>query len=111
MEATTGWPALSRWHTIFPWLASDFTFTGALFIIFLLAFFYGRCWKDIVTNKNPISMIMFAWLTEGLIFVPANNQLVHGIDTVITSVFLITFWLLRNNIAVKSNGYRPRRGD
>jgi hypothetical protein len=100
MEAETGWPGLSRWHTVFPWLASDFTFIGALLIFFPIVFIFARCWKEILISRNPISILMFAWLVEGLLFVPANNQLFHGIDTLITTFSLILLWLLRFKLSI-----------
>lgn len=100
MEAETGWPGLSRWHTIFPWLASDFTFIGAVLIFFPIAFIFARCWKEIIFKKNPTSMLMFAWLVEGLLFVPANNQLLHGIDSLFTTILITILWLLRYKLGI-----------
>ena len=92
MEATTGWHGLLAWNTIFPWLASDFTFVGALIIFIPVAYVYALCWKEIVKYRNPVSILMFSMLSIGLIFVPANNQLLHGYDGFFATAIMALFW-------------------
>lgn len=93
MENEIGWNGLMAWNTIFPWLASDLTFVGALIIFIPIAYVYAVCWKEIVRYRNPISILMFSMLTMGLIFVPANNQLLHGYDGFITTIIMTILWL------------------
>jgi len=92
MENTYGWGALADWNTIFPWLASDFTFIGSLFLFIPIGYIYALSWKEIVMYRNPISLLMFAMLTVCLIFVPANNQLLHGVDAFIATVITFFVW-------------------
>ncbi len=81
-------PGKSHWHTIFPWLASDFTFGGTLFIFLFISYYYGKSWREILERKNPISLLLFSILTVLFVFVPANNQIMHGYD-----YFMITFFV------------------
>lgn len=39
-----GW-GLSKWHSLFPWLASDITFIGVLVITPFFSAFYARLWQ------------------------------------------------------------------
>lgn len=83
----------STWHTIFPWLASDFTFPGTLILFIFIGYIWHYTWCEILAYKNPFSIVIFSTITLGMIFIPANNQLFHGIDTFISTVFVIVFWL------------------
>lgn len=94
MQAETSWPALMYWHTIFPWLASDFTFIGTLFFFTFIAFVYAKSWKESVMYQNPVSLIMFANLNIMLVFIPANNQLMQTRESAISTIVLFLFWIM-----------------
>lgn len=96
MEYATGRNGLASWNTIFPWLASDITFVGSLLIFFPFAYVYAVCWKEIVKYRNPLSLLMFSMLSMGLVFIPANNQLMHGFDGFLTTVLVSLIWLLKH---------------
>ena len=95
MEEATGYPGMSKWHTIFPWLASDFTFIGALFVMAGMAVVYAICWKEAICQRNPVSILFYAVLTLGLIFVPANNQLMIAPDYTLAFWVLFILWLFK----------------
>lgn len=89
---TTGW-GVSKWHSVFPWLASDLSFPGVLVFFFFFAFVYGKCWREAVIYHNPLSVLLFAVLNLGLVFVPANNQLFHTPESFIAVVSIFFMWL------------------
>lgn len=93
MEAETGRPGLSAWNTIFPWLASDLTFVGAVLVFIPVGIIYGIAWREVRDYQNPVSLLMVATITIGLVFVPANNQLFSGIDALVASSIMIWVWL------------------
>jgi hypothetical protein len=95
MEDATGYSAMTKWHTIFPWLASDFTFVGTLFVLGATGYVYAICWKEAIARQNPVSILLFAVMTLGLVFVPGNNQLMIAPDGVIALWALIILWLLK----------------
>jgi len=84
---------LRTWNTIFPWLASDFTFIGTLFLFIIIGYMWQTAWVEIIRYRNPISIVLFATISLGLVFVPANNQLLNSIDTFIATFFTILFWI------------------
>lgn len=87
---------LSSWNTIFPWLASDFTFLGALLLFVFVGYFFAFVWYEVLYYKNPVSIVMFGTLCLGFLYLPANNQLFHGIDSFIATVLTIFWWLWKH---------------
>lgn len=88
---------LRNWNTIFPWLASDFTFVGALLLFVPIGYLFGKTWQETIKYKNPVSLVLFVTIFLGMIFVPANNQLFHGVDSFISTVSIIVFWVVEHN--------------
>ncbi len=84
---------LRTWNTIFPWLASDFTFTGTLFIFMIIGFVWQKLLVEVVNYQNPISLLLYSTITLGLIYVPANNQLFNAIETFIPTVLIILMYV------------------
>lgn len=88
-----GW-GMDKWHSVYSWLASDFTFPGTLIIGFLIAFFYGRVWLRVLQKTNPIAPMMFMLLTVGMLFSLANNQLLHPLAGVMLVMFVALLYFI-----------------
>ena len=86
----------SKWSTVFPWYASDFTFIGTLFIFMLIAYLYAKVWKEAYLYSNPISIVLFIILTIGFIYMPANNQLLHSPGSFIATFFFLFLWIVKH---------------
>jgi len=86
----------TKWSTVFTWYAGDFTFIGTLLFFSLVAFFYAKVWHEAYKYKNPISIILFSMLTIALLYIPANNQLMHTPGSVIAVFIFIILWLLKH---------------
>lgn len=95
-EAIFGYPGLAQWHTIFPWLASDLTFIGALLYMGFVALIYMKCWKQVIEYNNPISFVLLTLLTIQYIFVPANNQLFISRGGSLGTIVVFLIWLTKN---------------
>ncbi len=74
-ENLTGYPPFSYWSTAFPWLASDFTFAGALILMALFGAFYAKMWVGAVREGCLVSVTLFGLLTIGALFLNANMQI------------------------------------
>ena len=98
----TGWED-NKWSTVFTWFAGDFTFIGTLFLFALIAFLYAKVWKEAYRYQNPISIVLFANLSIGLLYIPANNQLLHTPGSVIAIFYFVTLWIFKHK---KFNFYR-----
>lgn len=83
----------SKWHSWFTWFASDFSFSGVLFLAFPMGYIYAVAWKESIFYSNPISIFMFALLSLGLVFLPANNQLLHTPEGLLVFILAMFFWL------------------
>lgn len=90
---STGW-GQAKWHTAFAWLASDLTFTGVVLFMGLVGFMYGRAWREVILYQNPFSVLLFALLNIGLIYAPANNQLMHAPGGLLTTFGVVIFYIL-----------------
>lgn len=95
-----GWD-FGKWHSLFSWLASDITFTGVLFLSPVFAFIYARLWLQAIRGSNSFAGPLFIYLSMGLIFSFANNQIMHSLAGMMVLVILFIGWL--------SSGCRVRR--
>lgn len=96
-----GW-GFDKWHSLFAWMASDITFLGVLFVAPLFAFLYARIWLQAIKASNPFAGPLFVYLSLGLIFSYANNQIMHGLSGVIVLVVLFTGWVGVRNFSRRS---------
>jgi hypothetical protein len=69
-----GWDSFKLWSTIYPWIASDVSFIGTLFVVFLIGRATALAWLDSLGGSNPFAIIMLAQLFTMLFYFPANNQ-------------------------------------
>lgn len=95
-EAATGYPALMYWQTIYPWLASDLTYFGAIFAMLLIGVFFARLWIECVVFASPISIALFGQICVLVIFIPANNQIFASRVSFIGFLSLLFIYVLKN---------------
>ena len=84
---------LRAWNTIFPWIASDFTWVGAMLFFILVGYMMAKSWKELILYNNIISYLLFVSTVILVIFIPANNQLFHGYDSFLTTWTIIILWI------------------
>lgn len=84
---------LNKWHTAFAWYASDFTFFGTLIFFAVVAFIYGRAWRAVTRFGNPYAAPFFGYLSVGMVFVPANNQLLISPGGILALVCFALLWI------------------
>lgn len=92
---------LNKWHTAFAWYASDFTFSGTLIFFAFVAFIYGRAWRAVTRIGNPYAAPFFGYLSVGMVFVPANNQLLISPGGILALVCFALFWIWSGGAAVR----------
>lgn len=98
MQEVFGYDGYVNWVSIFPWLASDFTFFGAILLIALFVYIYALSWYNSVNYGNWISIVMFAHLNLFLVFVPNNNQLFQSKSSLIATLVIFVLWILFKDI-------------
>lgn len=87
----TGWGE-SKWYTVFPWFASDFSFIGTGLLFGLFAFWYARAWLESVTLHDPFAVLLFTLMTVGVFYVPANNQVMHAPGGLATLILVVALY-------------------
>lgn len=94
MSQDYGIGAYSNWHTIFPWFASDITFIGALLIVSLFIYLWGKAWNEWLKTENFWSLVLFIHLTVLVLYIPCNNQLFQTRESIVSTILAIIIWLL-----------------
>lgn len=89
LEIKTGWGAFSLWHSIYPWLASDFGFAGTILVMGVFGFMLGRFWAASLITASPKPLVMLYLLILLFFYIPANNQIFQSGETYFA--FLILF--------------------
>lgn len=81
LERDQGWGMFQLWHSIYPWLASDFGFGGTLIVIGLLAYLLGLSWGKSLTTASHRWVVLLYLLLVLFYYVPANNQIFQSGET------------------------------
>ena len=93
-QIATGYPAGLKWHTIYPALASDLTFVGALFVLGCLGMLFSIITKEAIVDRNPFAVSLYSILWILIIFVPANNQIANDKRLYLSFIGIFIMWLL-----------------
>lgn len=112
IENMYGWGATSRWHTMYLWMANDFSFVGVIFVMFLLGYILGKCLYDSIIKKDTFAICLCYMLLKTMFYASANNQ-VLGTYTIVSFVFFFIMWKLNKKytFVFGVNGNRKRRGE
>lgn len=108
MEAEYGVGAYASWHSIFPWIASDFTFIGSIFIVSIFIYYWMKSWNEFIKYKTWISGIMFCHLSILVVYIPCNNQLFQTRDSIVATLMIFIFWYLYHGKRSKNKIVRGR---
>jgi hypothetical protein len=96
--ASDGWEAYMKWHSIYPWLASDFTFPGTIMVVFIIGRLFALCWLDVLGQQNPFAIGMFANFVIMLFYFTANNQCFQSGEAFVTTWVLFFLWITTRKI-------------
>jgi len=90
LESATGFGMYRLWHSIYPWLASDFGFIGTLFIMGLLSFLFALSWGNSLVTLSSNWVIMSFIMLIIFYYIPANNQIFQSGEGTFSFVFLLS---------------------
>ena len=76
IEQNFGLDRYEHWHSIYLWLANDFSFIGVPVVIFIIGYFCARTWKDCLHRENPFAFPIFAYMIIMIFYFFANNQVI-----------------------------------
>lgn len=89
-----GWDSDVRWHSMYTWLANDFSFYGVIIAMFFIGLLFGGMFKDAIKNKNPFALASIFFFMLMMIFIPCNNQIGQTNDNLCPFILLVLVWLL-----------------
>jgi hypothetical protein len=107
LEQQDGWPLTEYWHSIYPWLASDLSWTGTLVFVFLLGRLLALSWLDSLRGHNPWAMGLFILLATMLYYFPTNNIVLGFPESLIGFWLLTVLWLRTRGDEVQAEGEEP----
>ena len=93
LDRQEAWGQFLLWHSIYPWLASDVGFVGALGVIGAMAYLFGVAWARALTTASARWTVLLFLLFVLFYYVPANNQVFQSGETCIG--FFILLWMVR----------------
>jgi len=99
-EHRTGWPALTNWATIYPWLASDLTYPGAIVFMGLVGWCLAHFWLEATVLRRRLALLLMGQLAILIAYIPANNQLGITRPGLIAVVTLLVAYLLSKGTAL-----------
>lgn len=86
-----------NWHTIYSWLASDFSFYGVIVIMYLLGRLFADVWTSALVGVNPFAAPMLSLMSIMAFYIPANNQILAFAPSGISLFLIFPLWLYFNN--------------
>ncbi|HBS46434.1 MAG TPA: hypothetical protein DEA91_21760 [Paenibacillus sp.] len=96
--AYEGWNPFVNWHSIYTWLANDFSYFGVLILMFLLGKYFAIvCYRSIV-YKDPITSTIFCLLVICFFYFPCNNQVLSMPSTFMAFWGLNIYWFYKTKI-------------
>ena len=64
----------ANWHSIYVWLANDFTFIGVPFIVYIIGYWFALIWKSVL-YRNFYAIPIFMLFVQMIAYSFANNQI------------------------------------
>ena len=102
-----GWSDAYHWATLFTWIANDVGFPATILVMGVTAWVWGCAWHDVIANDNFPALIVFCMLTQALVYIPANNQLMLVTESYVALlIWLAIWWWSRNGRSPKAKA-RP----
>ncbi len=78
-----------NWHSLYVWLANDFTFFGVPIIIYFIGYLFSTTWLDTLTKSNLYSAPLFAFFAIMVFYAFANNQVLSSSFMAFVIVFIL----------------------
>ena len=88
-----GWNQENYWSSMITWIANDVGFPGAVLVLGLIGFLWGRTWRDAAFGQNDPAAVLFCLVMVMLIYLPANNQVFASYDGYTTFFVWLAVWL------------------
>jgi hypothetical protein len=87
------WPEEFYWSTLITWIANDVGFIGAVFVLGLVGYLWGRWWREAAAGMSDPAAVLFVLATLMIFYLPANNQVLASYDGYSVLAVWIAIWL------------------
>lgn len=94
LDTAAGYSVATQWHTIYPWMASDITFPGAIIFIGIAGFIFSRSWFAAVVLRNIFAVGAFCHLLLLFFYVPLNNTIFMYPESMIAFLGQAVLWYI-----------------
>jgi hypothetical protein len=88
-----GWPEEYYWSTLVTWIANDVGFAGALLVLGIVGYLWGRWWREAAAGMSDPAAVLFALATTMMVYFPANNQVFLTADGYAVTIVWVAIWL------------------
>jgi hypothetical protein len=91
------WSVETQWHTVYPWLASDLTFPGAILFVGCMSYFLALTWRESLEDGLFLSTAFFWQLVMFFIYIPLNNGRLSFSEELFAFWGTLVLWRLERN--------------
>jgi hypothetical protein len=87
------WSEEYYWSTLITWIANDVGFAGAVLVLGLIGYLWGRWWREAAAGMSDPAAVLFALTTMMMFYLPANNQVLASYDGYFVFAVWLAIWL------------------
>ena len=87
------WSDENYWSTLITWIANDVGFAGAVLVLGLVGYLWGRWWREAAAGMSDPAALLFVLATTMMFYLPANNQVLASYDGYTVLAVWIGVWL------------------
>ncbi len=87
------WSEQYYWSTMVTWIANDVGFAGAVLVLGVVGYFWGKWWREAAAGMSDPAAVLFALATSMMFYFPANNQVFLTADGYLVFAAWIAIWL------------------
>lgn len=92
LEQATGYSTANYWHTSYPWLASDLTYSGVLLLVCGVGYLFSRAAKDFLVSRNIFALSACSQLFLVLMYLPASCERVNRPESAFALYGSLILW-------------------
>lgn len=101
-NAYDGWSEENYWSSLITWIANDVGFVGAIFVLSLLGFGWGRSWIAATKSVNDAAAVLFCQFMLIVFYLPANNQVFAAYEGYSVFFFWLFMWITQSKTFKKT---------
>jgi hypothetical protein len=90
-EGVYGWRSLGWWSTMYAWYGSDLSWPGVVVLMMVFGRLVANVWFRARVRSDVVAMALFGQLMIQMIYITANNQLLHMRGGLV-STFVLMVW-------------------